>query len=126
MGVMENKRVVKLTERGWAGHFICADGCQFRRNTLLECGDTRVVVSTVGNWIRNEKPQKIGAGRYYETMAFFAKYDDPYWDADVTKKICSSSRWEIAKCNRETDAEANDMHENVLVELSAKILNGCL
>ena len=70
------KDKVKRTERGWAGHFICAENCQFRRNTLLEYGDRKWVISTVGRLLTTDYKTKklkfdtIGAGnRYYETMA---------------------------------------------------------
>ena len=65
----------KITERGWAGHFICAARCNFRRNTLIESGDTRVVVSTVGALRLKEDRQgfsDLGCDRTYETMAFRA------------------------------------------------------
>ena len=39
---------VKRTERGYPGHFILSHRCVFTRNTLLEYGETRVIVSTVG------------------------------------------------------------------------------
>lgn len=70
---------VSVTERGWAGHFICSDKCCFRRNTLLEYNGVQVVVSTVGAMvigvpnIFERKWDTVGHDRYYETMAFLAK-----------------------------------------------------
>lgn len=84
---------VTREERGWAGHFIGARFCLFRRNTLLVCGETRIVVSTVGRMLdvssQEFKPkfEPIGAGRYYETMAFHASKYGPYWEADVTREV---------------------------------------
>jgi hypothetical protein len=82
--------MIKITERGWAGHFCGANSCRFRRNRLIEKeSGERIVVSTVGNWLPwNETTiQQIGAGRYYETMAFKAQYQHPYWESDVEEEL---------------------------------------
>lgn len=130
---------VKITERGWAGHFICADMCKFRRNTLLEYGNKKWIVSTVGAMPESEIMKKypelcskngfetIGLDRYYETMAFEAKNctekgsDCVYLDANVSKQIYFDSNWAIDHINFGTDKEANDMHDAVVMELTEKI-----
>ena len=120
---------VKVTERGWAGHLIFADACKFRRNTLLEYKDKKWIVSTVGAMPANkyslDKNENgfttIGLGRYYETMAFEAKMDGIYWDADVEKLIPFDSNWALNECNFNSDQRANDMHDKVVEELIEKI-----
>ena len=120
---------VKVTERGWAGHYFCSHKCNFRRNTLLEYKDKKWVVSTVGAMFadkyaidKNELGfTTIGLDRYYETMAFEAKKEGIYYEANVEKHIDFDSDWCIDKCDFETDQEANDMHENVVKELIKKI-----
>ena len=116
---------VKVTERGWPGHFCCAPYCLFRRNTLLEYKDIKIVVSTVGFYF-NEHLRKfveIGCERYYETMAFHSlANDDKYHDADVSREVQFESKWSIDYLY--ADDEANEMHENVVNELTDKLLKG--
>lgn len=120
---------VRRTERGWMGHFILADRCTFRRNTLLEGEDTRVVVSTVGALLdfqsTGESRFKYGPvggyNRFYETKAFVAKFDDGYWDADISKPVPFDSNGCINHTDLGADMEANDMHEAVVVELGMKM-----
>lgn len=114
----------KITERGWAGHFICAHRCLFRRNTLIDFGRKKIVVSTVGMMRLGEGQfDTIGAGgRYYETMAFFARKEGPYWDADVSKQINFESEWAICadsvkKLPADADNKADEMHNAVVSEL---------
>ena len=122
---------VKVTERGWAGHFIFADRCLFRRNTLLEYKDRKWVVSTVGAYRTLEnKIGTIGHRRWYETMAFEAKERLGYIEADVEKEISFNSDWDIwgdsweevlENCNGTPYNVANDMHDRVVSELIDKI-----
>ena len=110
---------VQREERGWAGHYICAYLCQFRRNTLLTCGDRRIVVSTVGNmYDKRGQREEIGYQRYYETMAFEAVLKNGYYEADVDREVPFESPWSLNENDEQSDQKANDMHEAVVAELT--------
>ena len=116
---------VKRTERGWSGHFCCADMCRFRRNTLLEYDGVKIVISTVGAMVSFDKNrfEEIGYKRYYETMAFHANYNDyRYYDADVSKQIYFQSDWSIGI--PDADDLANIMHENAVIEIVDQLICG--
>jgi hypothetical protein len=120
---------VTRTERGWAGHFCAAHSCLFHRNTLIECGDRRIIVSTVGNYRLQEKMETIGHLRYYETMAFEARLEGPYWDANVSESVDFFSPWAIRADSVEelpdgVDNLADEMHEAVVAELMKKMKGG--
>ena len=115
---------IKLTERGWPAHFIAVGRCVFRRNTLIECGDQRVVVSTVGNMRIDGKTETIGPDRYYETMAFAAMDESGYVEADIDNKVQFDSPWTVDGIRHDTDQQANDMHEAVVLELSGRLVRG--
>lgn len=115
---------LKITERGWPAHHICAKYCLFRRNTLIEYADLKWVVSTVGRQLPangSDHWETVGHNRYYETMAFEAKQDGIYWDADPKKQIDFDSPWAINHCGYDSEFLANEMHEKVVKELSEKI-----
>lgn len=115
---------LKTTERGWAGHFIGANSCRFRRNTLLEYNDIKIVVSTVG-LMENIKGgfTTIGHNRYFETMAFHSNLEDTrYYDIDVSKQISFESEWAISEID--ADDKANIMHDAVVDEIAFKLLTG--
>ncbi len=123
-------REVIRSERGWAGHFICAHKCLFRRNTLLAYGETKMVVSTVGLMLVNDRendPKKrfdtVGHGRHFETMAFYAK-NDKFQDADIGRQIDFENKWSIS--DLDSEIEANQMHENVVEELRRKLITGTI
>lgn len=132
---MKFKDKLVITERGWAGHFCCSSQCRFVRNTLIQYGNKRQIVSTVGKYVplppfnSTRKYDQIGYNRWYETMAFEAELQNGYWDADVSKQIDFNSEWEILGESWEDvvaqyptpDNTANDMHDAVVKELSEKI-----
>jgi hypothetical protein len=118
--------MVKRTERGWAGHFICSDSCLFRRNTLIEARGKKIVVSTVGlmrDPLKEECFTVIGWNRYYETMAFYSnKKDRRYHDADVSREVTFESPWSISEVD--ADDKANLMHDTVVTEIVDKLERG--
>jgi len=121
--------MAKITERGWAGHFICADRCLFRRNTLVEGDKDSVVVSTVGGMRSRDVEgfETIGAGgRYYETMVFGAYQDGEYIEANVSDQRSFDSEWSICadsykKLPDDVSNKANAMHDAVVAEMAKAI-----
>lgn len=118
---------VKRTERGWAGHFCCSYRCEYHRNTLLEYNGVKVVVSTVGR-LRKDMVSRtyedIGYKSYFETMAFMANEDDKYNDADVERELSFDAKWSLPSPDMELEADA--MHEDVVTELSKRLVDGTL
>ena len=118
---------VKRTERGWAGHFCLSYKCEYHRNTLLEYNGVKVVVSTVGRLRKdliNNTYEELGHRRYFETMAFIAKENDKYNDADVTRQVSFDAKWCLPSPYMEL--EADTMHEDVVMELSKRLVDGTL
>ena len=118
---------VKRTERGWAGHFCCSYRCEYHRNTLLEYNGMKVVVSTVGRLRKDMISgtyEDLGYKRYFETMAFMANEDDKYNDADVEREIQFDAKWSLPSPDMELEADA--MREDVVIELSKRLVDGTL
>lgn len=112
---------VKRTERGWGGHYILADKCLFRRNTLLEYKGVKLVVSNIGNMYLEGKPAQVGIGRCYETMVFYA-LNDKYNDANVQRQYYDfNSDWWLSE---QDDIKANEMHENIVNEIIENLKGG--
>ena len=117
---------MKITERGWAGHFICANRCRFRRNTLIEGAGRRIVVSTVGGFFTDKGLQQVGHNRYYETMAFSAKDDNGYVEADASDPLdFEGTRGIYAERPEElpdhVDNYANMIHDKAVAEFVAQL-----
>jgi hypothetical protein len=86
----------------------------------------KIIVSTVGMYSSPLYPAvtEIGHNRYYETMVFKAILEGKYWDADVTKEVNFDSKWAVDHADDNSDNEANDMHENVVTEITTRMEQG--
>lgn len=122
-----DKLTVIRTEQGWPAHFIDADRCRFRRNTLLDNGTTKIIVSTIGNMRDLEGvAMTIGLHRYYETKAWEATFRRGYWEVDLDREVFFESSWsicytEMVELGSDADNAANAMHEKVVQELTEKL-----
>jgi len=107
---------VTITERGWDAHFICANRCRYRRNTLVTGPEGRFIVSSVGNMRANTgEIETIGCRRYYETMIFTVVEDEPYLDIgdqisdhDGPWSICAGKPADLPD---DVDNVADKMHD---------------
>lgn len=124
---------VKRTERGWKAHFIGGRNCRFGRNTLLERGNTRYIISTVGAYYpytdddeKNSGCVKINTQGYYETLIFEAMEEGVYWDINVEKQlpVPEECDWVVENLDFESDKRANDMHERIVTAVQAILENG--
>lgn len=135
---MAKRKDIKITERGWAGHFILRHRYRFKRNTLIEYKDEKYVVSTVGLLEDLQgNIDNLGLGisnidrtsRYYETMVFKGIYIEQYIEADVsallwTDCLSAASIKELNEMYKSKGADnvANDMHEKNVEEVIQMIL----
>ena len=124
------KMTPKVTFRGWAGHFICADTCDFKLNTLIEYEDVKIVVSTVGLLLNplplgDCKYTTVGHNRYFETMAWHAELlENKFWDMDVSRPVDFESSWRYEKLDSELEATAG--HYKVIEEICEKLKKGII
>lgn len=100
----------------------------FHLNTLLECDGQKVVISTVGRMLANPNDKEftpIGAfNRHFETRVWMARENDKYNDIDVDKPVSFESECNLLAPDMEL--EANEMHENVVKEITEYLLAGTL
>ncbi|MFC1453856.1 hypothetical protein ACFLQL_01615 [Verrucomicrobiota bacterium] len=117
-----------ITYRGWPGHFCCSQRCVFHLNTLIEYKRIKIVVSTVGLMQdpMNKDANKvvfaeIGMDRYFETMAFHAKKNGTFWDANVQRQIYFDLPW---SWGLKDEAKANAGHIKIVEEMAFRLLTG--
>lgn len=118
---------IQVKERGWPAHFVLADKCTFTRNTLLQHGQNRVVISSVGCLLSSYKSdaeiEMIGSGRYYEVKAFVAIWEDNVWAADVQKQIDLECNQVITEMTDDSHIKADLMHDEAVAEVMMNLLN---
>jgi hypothetical protein len=122
---------VKITFRGWAGHFCASHKCLFKLNTLLEYEKKKIVVSTVGLYLLTMNydgdEQRFETldidGNYFETRAFWAYTKSKFNDINVKMPIYFDTDLPRYK-KPDMELKANEGHYKVIEELSTKLKNG--
>ena len=123
--VKMRKTKLKITYRGWQGHFI-AD-CKYHLNTLVEYGSKKVVVSSVGGFYRGGEAEFIGAGRFYETFSFVAQKNKKtgFIDADVHKLLTDYCYYYTDEpFEYKTEKKVEKMHRKIVKEICEHLESG--
>lgn len=120
---------IKTIERGWAGHFICAHRCRYRRNTHVTDGKKYIVVSSVGlkeNPLKSprnpDKFETIGAERYYETMIFHGYKEGSYIEANVSRQISIPEAYEWGIFGK-SEKDIPENSDNKMDEIHNKLVD---
>jgi hypothetical protein len=118
---------VIVTERGYSAHFCLSERCRFVRNTLLEYGDNKLIVSTVGRMrsLDDKKYERTNASAYYETMVFKAVYIEPYWEIDPLSELYIDGvpRELTEDICHESDFKADLIHDNMVNHIKTNMEN---
>ena len=132
----EHPMTVIRTERGFLAECISGRNCRYHRNTLLQNGARRVVVSTIG-----DRPglgrrgayeaMALSGRRYYETEVFDACKIGANWNADTSRVVRFNSTSAITASDpnglpEDVYSQADAMHEAAVEEIAAKLLAGLL
>lgn len=115
---------VRRTEYGWIGYFCVAADCMFRRSTLLEYKDVKIIVFTIGDYIHGHNVSEIDSGTYYETKVLYVDQENvnnSYYVPDINKPIKTKCPSTISEMNKAM--EANKMHEDIVEEIECRLEN---
>lgn len=115
--------MLKLTERGFSGHFCASPQCRYKRNTLVEFpSGYKIVISAVGNYCANVLVERINSDSYYEIMIFDAVYESPYWEADIG---CQIYEFRLIHENptRESGFVVDTFHDLIIQTLADNIIS---
>lgn len=122
---------IKRIERGWCGYIKGHQYCLFRRNTILEYDNKKIVIATLGNYINPFEycNTPIYDDVWYLTIAGHAVEKNGYWEIDGDGQIPIKSIHEIRGTEEEIfnkypliDLSANRMHETAVEEMMDYII----
>lgn len=121
---------IKRTERGWCGYIQGYQYCLFRRNTLIEYNNKKIVIATLGNFIDpfRWKVMPLKDDIWYESIAGYAIDSNGYWDINPQdiipircKHTISGTLDHIVEKIGTPDIYANKIHEDVVNEMIDRI-----
>lgn len=115
--------MVSRVERGWHGHYISDLNFLFSRNTLLDDGESFILVSTLGLMLDGDSRYVpiSDDGCYVETRVFLTRETSDFRDPGDEIKIDKAMANKLFSPNK---YRANEMHESVVSKLIDRLLDG--